>query len=1745
MLKQFKTDEVLNDKNIPNHSRTSELLDTLTPSQTDEEFYDALEFSPQELARDLDQICLEINKRVDSKKVLSPKEAKSYLDLQLQRAERLQKQIDVTPTKALKRELAISTAIIVATSAITLASTPISIAAIPIITGALLMMGPDATELLAHSTLSKSNSDKVSSLLSVARPVLAVASLASGVFPLLRSGNWASSIKFGANCIFKLAGSMTGRCLASSELVEDKLHWALGDGYMYQAADIMMQASGSLVGGHVGGDVGGKTVDYAEKFILDTASEFSTMAQPIINPGSHSIDTSPSNPQFSTPHSTKIELDPTPSLQLLELKGGATTINPDLPRQHHPDSPLLHYYSPVDTKSREPNKAGILNHSVNTLVGVAHSVAQLVDKATDVICIKIPGADGAVISPSALPSPSPMVSTPQPQINQHNVFIGRHPDIADDILQAIHSSTGDMSITWDDVTQQMLNDLTGTLTITVDAPTPSPLGSGESPPSIPHLGPRDLEGLLRIDRVELEGIGLETISPMAFSGLVNLKQVRLNDNNLNSLPNNLFLNAPNVQELYLENNPSLTTLPDDLTILTPFMYYLRMDHNTPITVSEDFFHTLLGNSGLYINFGPDDFIQIGSEKIAFSEVAQFFQPFNEAETIYTFGTTTPALSSAIQQGTYNFDGLTDAQEKFLNIYFFPHLLPSPTPTPSITLSTPDVTHTINSIAATNTIPHTISPTNTIPLTQETVSSIALATNTPESEVEGFLNQLPGQLTVGIIGGVIGVCITVSCLALIIRCCKQRCHSSTKIQTFGLPMDAKRNTELLDVWPSKNGATVLPNPQHVDTVIDMAGTKQSYTLLQSEGHPGTQVLTNPTIIDDADPEQFLPYQTMVTAKPSPTPKSQSKPHVKTVQTESDTYVEIESEEYVEHEPGPISTSNPPTTSSDQSEFYENYNVETDGPPSALSEDYSNVDAIHSQQTGLPILPPKAPPTQTTSKQPTPRKISAQHQQMLQRYSRHPEFFKESDTTYDIPEEGPDTSTTQEDTDYYSHMASVSPDPTQEVYEVVEQPTEANPPPNETPPKSKKNPQAVAKKRADEVAQKQLGGTMPRKRKLTIGTLTAFYNAELDCSVKHGLAIARDALINKQKADKEPNSTTTTPDNIMIYSKEHIYETVMFDSEGHRTQNPLGEADSKNPPWYPKPPSHIQSAIPGTPPPKRPPLHQSRKVSVAVGPGHIAELTVTSEPGEKIKNSHIQHIQFFEATIEEGDYEPVNSPDQKNDISSPTPQQPHHRMRRSSSAIINSNGPLMEAKPVNGGFRLQHIVTDPSLELQQETPPQTQLPRRLKTQSEKSTSDRKRRQTHIHRKVSLRKIRSMAETELLQNPEFYSIMAQKVEEENTDSHSDHEESGRSNSREDDEKITAQLLEGLRRPSTTSLSDLTSSTTPQLSTHSQTSRKRRQLPRISSSRTSLAILANQTLPQITEDPLESQLAPVIEQSSPQTDSRTSKSQLHPITEQPTKKTEGRRLPVTPKKESIVKVDKTEGRRLPVTPKKESIVKVDKTEGRRLPVTPKKESIVKVDKEKLEEFRSNFKSTQNTLPKSSSGHTRSSSSSSSLPPHLHSSTSVKSTETGSETLPRPQRPKSMTKKPSPDKIASLTKHKSNTPPTNSSKDVDTATPLPKLTPAPIPENVPIKLPSRTEIVPPTDVFTPPVRKPSVYTAPFACPLPEPTQPTKLTKQPSFSSKPTSTVGLGQLRRQNSSHSTVNIYSRHSRLLSENESTS
>ena len=127
------------------------------------------------------------------------------------------------------------------------------------------------------------------------------------------------------------------------------------------------------------------------------------------------------------------------------------------------------------------------------------------------------------------------------------------------------------------VTDPDLNSVTGTLPLT---------GL-----SITELKARDFRGLSSLERLRLSDNSLESLPEDLFDGLTALQELRLSNNSLASLPEDLFEGLTSLQELRLTNN-SLASLHENLFEGLTSLQRLRLNNNSLASLHGDLFDDL-------------------------------------------------------------------------------------------------------------------------------------------------------------------------------------------------------------------------------------------------------------------------------------------------------------------------------------------------------------------------------------------------------------------------------------------------------------------------------------------------------------------------------------------------------------------------------------------------------------------------------------------------------------------------------------------------------------------------------------------------------------------------------------------------------------------------------------------------------------------------------------------------------------------------------------------------------------------------------------------------------------------------------------------------------------------------------------------------------------------------------------------------------------------------------------------------
>ena len=117
---------------------------------------------------------------------------------------------------------------------------------------------------------------------------------------------------------------------------------------------------------------------------------------------------------------------------------------------------------------------------------------------------------------------------------------------------------------------------------------------------ITELKARDFRGLTGLQRLRLNNNSLESLPEDAFEGLTSLEQLSLYNNSLGSLPADVFDGLTALEVLWLDNN-SLESLPEDVFDGLAALQELSLDNNSLESLPEDVFDGLTGLEVLWLD----------------------------------------------------------------------------------------------------------------------------------------------------------------------------------------------------------------------------------------------------------------------------------------------------------------------------------------------------------------------------------------------------------------------------------------------------------------------------------------------------------------------------------------------------------------------------------------------------------------------------------------------------------------------------------------------------------------------------------------------------------------------------------------------------------------------------------------------------------------------------------------------------------------------------------------------------------------------------------------------------------------------------------------------------------------------------------------------------------------------------------------------------------------------------------------
>ncbi len=129
----------------------------------------------------------------------------------------------------------------------------------------------------------------------------------------------------------------------------------------------------------------------------------------------------------------------------------------------------------------------------------------------------------------------------------------------------------------------------------------------------------DFNGLTKVDTLTLDENGIETLPEDIFSGLTSLQDIFLSGNRLKVLPLGLFQNLPTVQMIDLSEN-QISNLPDHVFFGLTSLNFLNLTHNQMIGVSSHVFdsESFQSPGNVYISNG--NLLDEVTKKLLFSQL---------------------------------------------------------------------------------------------------------------------------------------------------------------------------------------------------------------------------------------------------------------------------------------------------------------------------------------------------------------------------------------------------------------------------------------------------------------------------------------------------------------------------------------------------------------------------------------------------------------------------------------------------------------------------------------------------------------------------------------------------------------------------------------------------------------------------------------------------------------------------------------------------------------------------------------------------------------------------------------------------------------------------------------------------------------------------------------------------------------------------------------------------------------------
>ncbi len=115
-----------------------------------------------------------------------------------------------------------------------------------------------------------------------------------------------------------------------------------------------------------------------------------------------------------------------------------------------------------------------------------------------------------------------------------------------------------------------------------------------------ELKPGDFDGLTNLTELRLDDNELSALPENIFDQLTNLTELKLDGNQLSALPSGLFDQLTNLTEIYLSNN-QLSALPDGLFDQLTNLTLLALNSNELSALPDSFFDQLTNLTRLYLN----------------------------------------------------------------------------------------------------------------------------------------------------------------------------------------------------------------------------------------------------------------------------------------------------------------------------------------------------------------------------------------------------------------------------------------------------------------------------------------------------------------------------------------------------------------------------------------------------------------------------------------------------------------------------------------------------------------------------------------------------------------------------------------------------------------------------------------------------------------------------------------------------------------------------------------------------------------------------------------------------------------------------------------------------------------------------------------------------------------------------------------------------------------------------------------